>query len=1081
MNMNNMLNDTYYPDINDENFQSKIFKQREFHINTKLPRKIITEPDELMKYKKKICQPEVHRINPHQELPAKFINPNTPYKGLLLFHGVGTGKTAASIMVAEKFKKNVEKYGNKIVVLCPGPFFKENYKKDILKFTGNTYTSYIDSNFEQYKYDKNFELKNALNNIYKYYNFLTYNSFYKKVLGERIIEKDDSGQKIGYRKNDDGEFAREESSNNIDNLDNTLLIVDEAQHTVNNECSRALEKIIKDSKNLKIILLSATPMKNLGDDIIPLINYLRPPNDKIKREKVFTSDRSYEMTFIEGGEKYLAQMVRGYVSYLRGADPITFGKRIDNGTISSFLLFTKVINCEMSDFQKNAYNKIVDERTDGLNKKSEAVANMVFPFLSNDTIIGVSGNNYIQQVINQIKNNSDELNQKIGKLLGDSKNKNFITENNGKISGYFLNKKYLPIFSAKFSSAFNRIEERVIDKKGPGLIFVYSNLVKIGINVFQEILLENGYMEYDKNDPQGVNASPEHICYYCGKKKKEKHEEHTFSPSRFITMTGTNDDDQFVDDSTSIEKLDIIRNVFNSNQNKYGKYIKIILGSKVMNEGMTLENIIQINILDVYYNLGMIDQVLGRGLRYCKHFNLMTKDNLNPEVEINKFVISFGKSSKTLTTDEELYKKAEQKYLLIKKIERILIENAIDCPIHRNDNIFPEEKIYEDCLGPLQTRDENKMCPAVCGYGKCNFLCADKKLFDYYDKDKDTYKLIEKENLDYSTFDSTLAREEINRIKIILKDMYKIKDVYTLDEIIDSVRTEYINLFLEGKEKLFDEYFIFQGLDELIPLTENDFNNFKDIVYNRYDIPGYLIFRNKYYIFQPFKENENVPMYYRTNIENKINNPVDLNDYIKNYKKYILIKNETKNTILEYNFKDNIDYYESREENEIVGIIDKNNSYKNSYSEDVFKLRPKNKKKSKQRGTEIHTFKGMSCESYEKSKLEKICKKLDITLGSSEIKITICNKIKEKLLYLEKTSTGKNKLTYIIIPSNHPIYPFPYNLEDRKEYILKNLNSKKITIEKNAIYVITDDKNDINFLNKYNPDIKKNEFKISLL
>ena len=36
---------------------------------------------------------------------------------------------------------------------------------------------------------------------------------------------------------------------------------------------------------------------------------------------------------------------------------------------------------------------------------------------------------------------------------------------------------------------------------------------------------------------------------------------------------------------------------------------------------------------------------------------------------------------------------------------------------------------------------------------------------------------------------------------------------------------------------------------------------------------------------------------------------------------------------------------------------------------------------------------------------------------------------------LEKYSEGIDKKTYVIIPSNHPIYPFPYNLEDRVEFL----------------------------------------------
>ena len=54
----------------------------------------------------------------------------------------------------------------------------------------------------------------------------------------------------------------------------------------------------------------------------------------------------------------------------------------------------------------------------------------------------------------------------------------------------------------------------------------------------------------------------------------------------------------------------------------------------------------------------------------------------------------------------------------------------------------------------------------------------------------------------------------------------------------------------------------------------------------------------------------------------------------------------------------------------------------------------------------------------------------------------ICNEIRDKLLFLEKYSTSKdgNKITYMMIPLNHPIYPFPYNLEDRIKYKMKQIN-----------------------------------------
>jgi hypothetical protein len=57
-----------------------------------------------------------------------------------------------------------------------------------------------------------------------------------------------------------------------------------------------------------------------------------------------------------------------------------------------------------------------------------------------------------------------------------------------------------------------------------------------------------------------------------------------------------------------------------------------------------------------------------------------------------------------------------------------------------------------------------------------------------------------------------------------------------------------------------------------------------------------------------------------------------------------------------------------------------------------------------------------------------------------------------KLIELEKYSTGKNKKTYIMIPSNHPKYLFPLNLEDRTDFIKNKVSSilnKKINFKQN--------------------------------
>ena len=92
--------------------------------------------------------------------------------------------------------------------------------------------------------------------------------------------------------------------------------------------------------------------------------------------------------------------------------------------------------------------------------------------------------------------------------------------------------------------------------------------------------------------------------------------------------------------------------------------------------------------------------------------------------------------------------------------------------------------------------------------------------------------------------------------------------------------------------------------------------------------------------------------------------------------------------------------------------------------------------------------------------------------------------MKDSLLLLEKYSTTKdnNKKTYIMIPANHPIYPFPYNLEDRIKHIITSVNTilqKKI----NVIVKKQTDKNDnlfyeLSFENEKDTDFTNLGFKL---
>ena len=89
-----------YPDIQDPHFGAKIYSKQEFYESRSAAISALEGTDP--------CNASVNSVfekSPIQRLVSRFLNPATPYKGLLLYHGVGVGKTCSAISVAEEYLK----------------------------------------------------------------------------------------------------------------------------------------------------------------------------------------------------------------------------------------------------------------------------------------------------------------------------------------------------------------------------------------------------------------------------------------------------------------------------------------------------------------------------------------------------------------------------------------------------------------------------------------------------------------------------------------------------------------------------------------------------------------------------------------------------------------------------------------------------------------------------------------------------------------------------------------------------------------------------------------------------------------
>ena len=67
-----------------------------------------------------------------QKFVSQFMSPNTPYNGMLLYHGVGVGKTCSAVLTAEAFLQLSPK--NKVFILAP-PAIQAGFYRTIFDST----------------------------------------------------------------------------------------------------------------------------------------------------------------------------------------------------------------------------------------------------------------------------------------------------------------------------------------------------------------------------------------------------------------------------------------------------------------------------------------------------------------------------------------------------------------------------------------------------------------------------------------------------------------------------------------------------------------------------------------------------------------------------------------------------------------------------------------------------------------------------------------------------------------------------------------------------------------------------------
>jgi hypothetical protein len=233
----------------------------------------------------------------HQQVVRDYLNLFTPYRGLLLYHGLGSGKTCSSIAIAEGMKSNKKIYVLTLASLkanffeqlkvCGEPIYKLNQKWLFVNTEGNPDLAKTLSKAMDLPLDHIVRQKGAWTADENGSNFEDLDDGDKKVINaqidimirQRYVDLNYNGLNKTIMNKLTDNFTKNP-------FDDSVVIVDEVHNLVSRIVNKIKEKKKKSisyrlyeylmgAQNARMVLLSGTPIINYPNEIGILYNILR--------------------------------------------------------------------------------------------------------------------------------------------------------------------------------------------------------------------------------------------------------------------------------------------------------------------------------------------------------------------------------------------------------------------------------------------------------------------------------------------------------------------------------------------------------------------------------------------------------------------------------------------------------------------------------------------------------------------------------------------------------------------------------------------------------------------------------------
>jgi superfamily II DNA or RNA helicase len=625
-----------------------------------------------------------HEFRVYQKFLSSFLDYRSPFRDILIYHGLGSGKTASAINIYNVLYNYTPAWNVFILI------------KASLKGT------WLD---ELKMYLSKDDSTSRMNNI----KFIHYDSPTADKVFMQAMKEADSSKKPLYIFDEVHNFIRNTYNNLTENKGKRAQII--YDYIVQEK---------KENDQARVILLSGTPAYNSPYELALIFNLLRPdtfPKNENRFNDIYISSGNIK-SLNPATKNMFQRRILGLVSYYLGATKDVFAEK-------------KIMykNLVMDPYQQEIYEvyEAIEAKLEAQKLKNKTqdktyktytrqACNFVFPYI-NEKVNGekrprpgqfriseldgarildgrseklkeqLINKEYVKDVelymatINDFVYQTEEYFDSINE--DDIKKKNtiyddievFKTKYKSKYADFMKDYKgHSNLFKQLYACSAKFISAIFYAQKSKGPILVFSNYVKMeGLEIFKLYLKYVGVKQFGS--------------------------ENTEDFKRYTEFHGDVDMDVRIKNKES----------FNLPENKFGSLIKYILVAPAGAEGLSLMNVRQIHVLDPYWNEVRIEQLIGRGVRQCSHKNLPMDER---KVDVYRYKVVRENDKKT--TDETVEELAKQKQTLIDSFLKSIKEIAVDCELFKSHNMidesyncfqFNEKSLFDQYIGPAYKED----------------------------------------------------------------------------------------------------------------------------------------------------------------------------------------------------------------------------------------------------------------------------------------------------------------------------------------------------------------------------------------